>query len=138
MSRQVDAIKAWCALESWRYGHKFGPKGPIIIARILNNRVKRGWGTWSQVLTDMPKFSSVNLGEEPGGYPDPYDPNFIRILMEVDKIFAGGKETDDISNESLFFADLSNITRDWFLTTIVRNPTEHPGGGNYGLLTFWD
>jgi hypothetical protein len=56
MSRQIDAIKSWLALEAWRYGHKFGPRGPGIIARILDNRVKRGWGTWSQVLNDIPKF----------------------------------------------------------------------------------
>jgi hypothetical protein len=136
MSRQIDTIKSWLALESWRYGHKFGPKGPAIIARILHNRVKRGWGTWAQVLNDMPKFNAINIGEEPKEYPDPYNPAFIKVLVEVDKIFSGDEDT--VSNKAVFFADLGNITREWFLTNVVRNPGEHPGGGNYGLLTYWD
>src|SRR5215467_13089506 len=103
MSRQIDTIKSWLALESWRYGHKFGPKGPAIIARILHNRVKRGWGTWAQVLNDIPKFNAINIGEEPKEYPDPYNPAFIKVLVEVDKIFSG--EEDTVSNKAVFFAD---------------------------------
>jgi len=135
MSSQSEFLKSCIALVAWRWGAQFGPRGPVMIAQCLSNRVKRGWGSWSQVLNDMNNFSFLPVGEEPQGFPDPWDPSFTRLLVEIEKIYNGIDE--DLTCGSLFWCDLSNVKREWFLSNIVRNPAEHGSGASYGLLTFY-
>lgn len=139
MSRQAEVIKSWLALEAWRFGHHFGgERASTTIACAIANRVKQGWGSWYEVLRDIPMYSALALEDIPTGYPNPSDLAFVRLMVNVDKIF--NNEFDDKANganEAVFFGDLAKITRPWFLENIVRNATEHSMVCNLGTLSFW-
>jgi hypothetical protein len=139
MSRQAEVIKSWLALESWRYGHHYGGDNAMTsIACCIANRYRKGWGSWHEILRDIPMYSALALEDIPIGYPNPNDPSFVRLLVNVDKIF--DNQFDDKrngSNEGVFFGDLAKITRPWFLENIVRNPTEHQCVCNISTLSFW-
>lgn len=128
MSRQAECVKSWLALEAWRWSPQRGSDTiTASVASCFANRVKKGWGTWQDVLSNIPLYAAVNIDEIPGGYPNPSDPVFIRLLVLVDKIF--NNEFDDKrngANDAVLFCDLAHITRPWFLENIVHKPTEHP------------
>lgn len=108
------------------------------IACCIANRVKAGWGSWADVLRNIPMYSALAVEDIPMGYPNPNDPAFVRLLVNVDKIY--NNQFDDDSNGArgaVFFGDLARITRPWFLDHIVKNPTEHPNVLNMATLNFW-
>lgn len=140
MSRQNELIKGWLALEAWRYAsYVGGDRIMTTVACALANRVKQGWGSWWEVLRDIPLYGAMNIEEIPRGYPNPDDPSFIRLLVNIDKIF--NNEWDDKAsgaNGGTFFGDLAKITRPWFLEKIVRSPEQHHQKCACGTFTFWD
>lgn len=139
MSRQSECVKSWLALESWRYGHCYGGDTAMTtIACCIANRFRAGWGSWYEVFRDIPMYSALALEDIPTGYPNPSDPAFVRLLVNVDKIF--NNEFDDKANGAngaVFFGDLAQITRPWFLENIVRNSAEHSMVCNLCTLSFW-
>lgn len=108
-----------------------------LIAQCIANRVRSGWGDWLDVLFKIPVHAAVHITEIPTGFPELYDPNFIKLLEAIDGIYAGTAQ--DTTGGAFFWADMGEkkITRDWFLETICRNPKVHPNCGSAGTLNFF-
>lgn len=136
MLRQDQFIKAQLALAAWRHGHRYGGvQSMLLMAHAIANRQRAGWGEWLDVIDRIPLFSARNLEEQPGGQPSLADPNFIRLLQEIDGIYDASRE--DPTHGSLYWGDMSEITRDWFKQEIVAKPDVHPRTVNCALLQCW-
>jgi len=123
--------------EAHKYG---GVECMCAVAEVIANRVKNGWGDWSAVIDKAPQYLGTIV--EPPTL-DHRDPTFRQMLGLVDDIYHGTAEsliniTDDRGTfAALYYADLSNINRDWFLTNVARKVTEHPQIAKVGELTFF-
>ena len=104
----------------------------LMVAHCLGNRYRAGWGEWLQVVDRIPSFSARNVDEQPTGMPALMDPNFLKLLQEIDGIYDASRE--DMTHGSLYWADLGEITRDWFKAEIIGNPNEHPRTVNCATL----
>ena len=60
-----------------------------MILSVLANRQRNGWGTWLEVLQNVDRYAAAPLIYE--GQPEPWDPNFTRLLQEVDLIYSGAE-----------------------------------------------
>lgn len=123
MLRPDDFQKSQLVLVSWRYGREYGGYLPaLMIMGCLSNRVRCGWGTWLDVIDRIPHFSAeVN---QPTGYPLIWQPDFVRLLHEVEHVFSGSGV--DLSNGGMYWADSRRIERDWFREHILKYPEIHP------------
>ncbi len=127
-------VKAMLVLSAWRYTKGYGGHtAAVMVMHCLRNRHAAGWGTWLDVIDRMPKFSATL--EIPTGFPDQWNRDFVRLLSEVDGVM--DSTSKDLSNKSLYFGDLNNVTNDWFLTSICRN-AEHRRVADLNSLVFWD
>lgn len=137
MLRQEQFIKSQLALAAWREGNKYGGhRCMLAVAHVLANRAKGGWGSWLNVIERIPAFSANNEDEQPpAAFPDLFDPNVVNLLRDIDGIYDGTAQ--DLSGGGYYWADLSNVTRDWFKVNIVGSPAEHPRVGSCFPLTFW-
>ncbi len=104
----------------------------MLIAQVIATRTKKGWGNWLDVIASIPKFSATL--EQPTGYPNAWDRDFLRVLAEIDGVFDGTAK--DATNSALFWCDTTNVTSEWFLERICRSG-EHQMVANMGTLTFW-
>jgi hypothetical protein len=107
----------------------------LMVGHCLANRYRGGWGDWLGVIERIPLYSARNLDEQPKGQPLLNDPNFLRLLQEIDGIYDGSREDPTLG--SLFFADVGTMTRGWFQQEILAKPEEHPRRANCGLLQCW-
>lgn len=119
----------------------------LAVAFTIRNRVRAGWhgGDWITVLSEH-KTWSASLEPYPEKYPDPRDPNFLRLLQSIDGIFSGA--TDDtitVSRDTirttaapvvLYYGRLDIVDNDWFLEEICRSPL-HERLATVGNLTFF-
>jgi len=123
-------------LTSWRYANQYGGHLPVLmVAQTFRNRLTKGvGGSWKEIFENAHKYSATI--EQPGGFPDTYDKNFIKILSEIDPIYEGTAK--DIVEGAIFFGDTTNITNNWFLENISRNTANHNRTANTSTLTFWD
>lgn len=125
MLRSEHFVKSQLALAAWREAHHYGGSNPMImVACGLANRVRAGWGSWLQVIDQIPVFSAVNLDEQPTGQPDLMDPNVVHLLQAIDGIYDGNAQ--DLAAGGLYFCDLGKVTRLWFRENIMQKPHEHP------------
>jgi len=105
------------------------------IAHVLRNRVDAGWhgGDWMRVL----ETAAEARGTEPP--PLPYlnlrDSSVKLFMQRIDDIYHGAAE--DETNGALFYADLHNLTNDWFLENVARDPAHHAHVATIGLTTFF-
>jgi hypothetical protein len=132
-SRYADLIKGQLALTAWRHGRTYGGHAAsLLIAQVIATRVKKGFGNWFDVIQNIPKFSATL--DQPTGFPNAWDRDFLRVLSEIDGVFDGTAK--DNTNAALFWADLNNITSEWFLENVARSPN-HTRVADMNSLTFW-
>jgi hypothetical protein len=128
----------WAVSEAYHHG---GTQGMCAVAQVLANRVKAGWGEWNAVIDAAPKF----IGTTVEAFPiDPRDLTFRRMLSMVDDIYIGTSDDSNVNIEddrgktlALYYADLSNIDREWFRENITDHLDRHPRLATVGPLTFF-
>lgn len=134
MVRFEDLVKGELALVAWRNGRSYGGHlASLMIANCIRNRHSSGWGTWFRVIETIPQYSGAL--EQPSGWPEAWDRDFLRVLVDVDNIF--DSTAKDISNKALYWADLTKCENPWFLDKIARSG-EHHRVADMGSLVFWD
>jgi hypothetical protein len=110
-------------LAGWRHGQKFGGHlASCLIMSCLANRQKLGWGSWLEIINNIPKYSATI--EQPIEIPSVWQPDFVRLLHEVESIFAGSQ---DYAKGALYWLDSSQpVTNIWFKEKILGNLDIHP------------
>lgn len=123
MLRQDDYQKAKLVEVGWRHGKVFGGHlASVMIMSCLANRQRLGWGSWLDIIDGIPAKAATI--EQPEGTPSVWEPNFVRLLHEVEAIFDGSK---DYANGAVYWADTSQpITNEWFQEKILNNLVSHP------------
>jgi hypothetical protein len=130
MLRPDDFLKGQLVLQGWRYGQEYGGHlGPCLIMSCLANRQRLGWGSWLDIIDNIPKYSAELI--QPIGTPSVWEPNFTRLLQEVDAIYDG---TKDYAKGGVYWADSRRITNHWFVDKIIGNPDQHPRIGDMNTL----
>jgi len=118
MLRQDDWHKSHLVTVGYNFGKEYGGHlASLMIMGCLANRVRRGWGSWADVINSIPKYSAEEV--KPYILPSVWDQNFIRLLTEVDGVFEGSAK--DMSCGAVYWCDNRRITRKWFLDEIVRS-----------------
>lgn len=121
MLRQDDWQKSKLVTVAWQHGQSYGGHlASCMIMGVLANRVRKGWGTWSDVIDNIPKFAAIT--EMPTGSPSIWEPQFVRLLHEVEGIFDG---TQSPAKDALFWCDTRFIETQFFQNKILGNP-DHP------------
>lgn len=95
------------------------------------NRVRLGWGNVLEVIDSIPKFAATT--EMPTGTPSIWEPNFVRLLHEVEGIFDG---TRDHAKGATFWCDTRFIDTPFFKEKILNNP-DHPRVGEMNTLALF-
>ena len=132
-ARLESLVKAELALLSWRHGKDYGGHaGSVAIDHVIGNRFRKGFGPWLECIANVPKHSATL--DAPTGWPNAWDRNFLRILTEMDGVVENTSK--DPTNNGLFWADLNNITNEWFLEKIARSP-EYVRCADMNTLVFW-
>lgn len=131
-------IVDYAANEAWHHG---GIEGMLAVAQVLANRVKAGWGDWSTVLRSAPKFIGTTIAPPD---IDPRDIAFRRMLGAVDDIYNGVADDSNVNvtddrgeTPALYYAELNNIDREWFIENVTQELDRHPRIATVGPLTFF-
>ena len=116
-------------------------KGMCAVAQVLANRVKAGWGEWHKVLDTAYDYTGTII--EPINI-EPKDIIFRRMLTMVEDIYLGTSDDSNVNVEddrgktvSLYYAELNNIDRRWFVDNITSKTERHPRLAVVGPLTFF-
>lgn len=130
--RQDDLLKSQLVLAGWRHGRDYGGHlASCMIMSCLANRQRIGWGNWLDIIESIPRYSATI--EQPIGYPQIWEPSFVRLLHEVEAIFDG---SNDYAKGALYWADLAKeINNPWFKEKIIDEREMHPIIGNMNSLT---
>jgi hypothetical protein len=126
----------FCVEEGW----DGSVETPLAIAQTLKNRVDNGWGggDWIKVIASAPDYVGSIPVERVT--PESKDYVFRRILLGIDEIYHGTAEAlvnDDQGQESLYYAQLHNINREWFKDNILSDPESHPMVVKVGQFNFF-
>jgi hypothetical protein len=122
MLRQDDYMKSQLVLIGWRFGKEYGGHlAACMIMSCIMNRVRLGWGSLLEVIDRIPNFAATT--EIPTGTPHIWEPNFTRLLHEVEGIYDG---TQDYSKGALYWADTRDITTPFFKEKILSDLSAHP------------
>jgi hypothetical protein len=122
MLRQDDYQKAKLVETGWRWGKQYGGHlGACIVMSVLMNRVRAGWGTLIEVLDRIPNFAATST--MPDGTPSIWEPNFVRLLHEVEAIYDGSQ---DYANGALYWCDTRDVNTEFFQKRILQNSDIHP------------
>jgi len=114
----------------WQHGNTFGGHlASCMIGSCIANRFRLGWGTWSECIDNIPKYSATF--EQPGGSPAIWEPQFVKLLHEVEGIFDG---TQDYSKGGLYWADTTKIETPFFKEKILADKERHPSIGSMNSL----
>lgn len=133
MLRQDDFQKSQLVLTGWRHGKEYGGHlAACMIMSCLANRVRLGWGNWLEVLDRIPLYAAQK--EMPTGTPEIWEPNFVRLLHEVEGIYDG---SNDYSKGALYWCDTRRIETDFFKDKIVARREEHPRVCDMNTLTLF-
>ena len=121
--------------------HHGGIEGMCAVAQIIANRVKAGWGEWKQVIDNAPNYIGTIV---PAPKFEPRDIAFRRMLSMVDEIYQGTSDDTNVSIEDdrgkivgLYYAELNNINRDWFIKNVVTHIDRHPRIATVGPMTIF-
>ncbi len=146
MLKQDDYVRGKLVEMGWRFGQSYsgGHIAGQMVMQALANRVRAGWGSWLQVIDNIPQFMAENE-LPPLVHPSVWEPAFIKLLHAVDGIFDGSVADLTLSaldraqgkSGGLYWADLARVEREWFLDKIVRSPENHARIANMGGLNFW-
>lgn len=135
MLRPDDFLRGQFVLEGWRQGLEYGGHlAAVMVISCLMNRVRFGWGTHLQVLQNIPNLSAVNEQPNRNIWPQIWEPNFVRLLHEIDGQFEGSIK--DLSNGAIYWADLRRIERPWFSEKVIHNP-DYTRVADMNSLVFW-
>lgn len=134
MLRQDDFQKAQLVLTGWRHGREYGGHlASCIIMSCLANRQRAGWGNWLEIIDEIPKCAATI--EQPTGTPLVWEPNFTRLLHEVEAIYDGSQ---DYAKGARYWFDSSKpITNPWFQEKILNERDLHPRTGDMNSLMFF-
>ncbi len=144
-----DFICGQLALRAWHDGFSEGLDGMRAVAHTVKRRVDAGWwgGNWVDVLAHHRDYS-YRTEAYPDTLPDPRVYSFQCFLQEVNGIFSG-QQPDNVTvpaqpsfvasayRPALYYAKLNEITNDWFLEQISRQPQIHSRVAQVGALTFF-
>ena len=154
MLQQDNFVKSQLVSYGWRYGQLYGGGhlAGTLVMQALANRVRRGFGSYLQVLESVPLYMAEHE-MPPLKYPSLWEPNFVKLLHAVEGIYSGSA-TDMtlgatmIDNKprtgGLYFGLLNKIERPWFKTQIIDaiNPLNglrlHNRVADLNCLSFWD
>jgi hypothetical protein len=109
----------------------------LAIAQVLKNRVDAGWGDWMQVIEAAPTYVGT-VRDKPK--VNPQDVLFRKILIGVDDIYYGIADDGDVNNDeykSLYYAELHNVNRAWFMDNVLSDLESHPRIAKVGQLDFF-
>ena len=87
-----------------------------------------------EVLNRIPNHSAEFALPNREVVPEIWEPNFVRLLHEVDLIYSGSGQ--DLSKGALYWADTRRIETPFFKEKILGNP-EHPRVADMNSLGFW-
>jgi hypothetical protein len=96
------------------------------------NRVRLGWGTLLEVLDRLPNYAATM--EVPTGTPSIWEPDFVKLLHEVEGIYEG---TQDYSKGALYWCDTRNVDTTFFKEKILGDHDAHPLVANMNSLCFF-
>lgn len=129
MLRQDDFVKSQLLMFAWRQGKEYGGHmAACMIMSVLANRQRCGWGTWMDIINGVDRYAAHPYITE--GTPELWDPNFTRLLQEVDLIYSGamnyaiGAKNRTEKESALYWADTRRMGSEFFQNKIVGNP-EH-------------
>jgi len=141
MLRADDYVKSMLVQFAWRQGKEYGGhKASCMILSVLANRQRNGWGTWLEVLQNVDRYAAAPLIYE--GQPELWDPNFTRLLQEVDLIYSGaenyavGYRNRTEKESALYWADTRRMESEFFKKKIYGNP-EHARIGEMNTLALF-
>lgn len=135
MLRPDDFCKSQLVLTGWRFGKEYGGHlAACMVMGTLANRVRLGWGSWLEVLERIPVLSAEENIPFQNEYPRIWEPNFVRLLHEVDGIF--DNSTKDLSCGAVYWGDLRRIEREWFKDNVLKNPDRFKVA-DMNTLCFW-
>ena len=84
------------------------------------------------MIDNIPKYAAQT--EMPTGTPEIWEPNFVRLLHEVEAIFDGSK---DYSNGALYWCDTRRIDTSFFKEKILSQLDSHPRIGEMNTLALF-
>ena len=120
-----------------------GVEPMLAVAQVLANRVAQGWqgGDWLRVIRSAGDYRGTM---QPEFQADPRDSNFRELMRRIDEVYHGtadesavNVDTQEGKQRSLYYAELHNVNRDWFLEHITDQPANHPRLATVGQLTFF-
>jgi hypothetical protein len=131
-------IVDFAASEAHRHG---GAEGMLAVAQVLANRVAAGWGDWDAILRTAPDY--IGTVQSPAVI-DKRDISFRHLLGRIDDIYHGTADDSNVNIEddrgktpALYYAELHNIDRQWFIDNITSQQDRHPRLATVGPLTFF-
>lgn len=133
MLRQDDWNKAQLVTFGWLYGKRYGGHlASCLIMDVIMNRVRAGWGNVANVIYDFPKTAANSVLEYE--VPHIWEPNFVRLLHEVESSYDGSK---DSSKGALYFCDTALPISEWFKDHILDEKEIHSCIGNMNSLQLY-
>lgn len=121
------------------------------ICYCLRNRVRAGWGEWSDVIESADEH---NAHEPQKAWLDVNSRPYQRLLRDVDDIYFGrssmGYSSDEASSGDLesslstkdhaclYWCFTNRPILDHFAATIVRDPQNHANRSTMGLMMFFE
>lgn len=148
----AEFLSAELARLSFLDGYEAGIEGMRACAFIIRNRVRAGWGSWNDVLTQHQKWSWRSVVPNYYQIPDPRVYSFQTLLRDIDRIFSGEQEdtvtiaADPIKNyvsvgpspaPALYYARLNDISNPWFEQNICGHADTHKLIANVQPLSFF-
>jgi hypothetical protein len=123
--------------EAYHYG---GYEPMLAVAQVIANRVKAGWqgGDWLKNIAAAPQYRGTTRPASTA--PDPRDGNFRELLRKIDDVYFHVADDSNVNVEeykALYYAELHNINRDWFLENITNDIEHHPRIATAAQLTFF-
>jgi hypothetical protein len=117
-----------------------GVEPMLAVAQVIANRVNAGWqgGDWLRVIHGAGEYRGTL--QPVNQIIDPREGNFRELLRRIDDVYHGIADDGNVNNESgksLYYAELHNINREWFLEHIARDTEAHPRIATVGQMTFF-
>lgn len=134
MLRQDDFQKSQLVLKGWQWGKPYGGHlAACMVMSVLMNRVRLGWGkNVLDIIDRIPAFAATTT--MPTGTPEIWEPNFVRLLHEVESIYDG---TQDYSKGALFWCDTRDVTTPFFKEKILGDNKTHKRVMEMNTLAFF-
>lgn len=132
-----DYVIAQLATLIWNEPHDDSLQGMLAAGLVVRNRVIAGWegGDWLRLIAAHDRYAATEPKPGKPNLGDVNNPLFRRVLGTADSVYSGLEK--DITQGALYYANLNNITRDWFRDSIVRNPDAHPRIAQIGKQQFF-